>query len=158
MSINLFGLLCDGLGNYSSSPLSAITRFGGPITYLVIQAVFAFAVLVYVDSGSPIPAFLRRKHRNRNSADMSEESSDVTDERERVKDENTGEELIVRRLRKKYSGADAFAVNDVSFGVSSGQTFALVCSPSLIGVLKLMEGRSDPMVLEKAPLWPASEA
>ncbi len=124
MSVNLFGLLCDGLGNYSSSPYSAITKFGGPITYLVLQAIFAFSILVYVDSGSPIPAFLRRKHKHRSAASGAE-TEDVVDERKRV-DQANSEELLVKRLKKKYNGAEAFAVDDVSFGVGSGETFALV--------------------------------
>lgn len=127
VSVNLFGLLCDGLGNYSSSPYSAITKFGGPITYLVLQAIFAFAVLVYVDSGSPIPAFLRRRrHANRASSAARAETDDVVEERGRVNAGDVQEELLVQRLRKKYSGAEAFAVDDVSFGVASGETFALV--------------------------------
>jgi len=54
-----------------------------------------------------------------------EESEDILAERKRVNGEST-EELLVKRLRKRYSGADAFAVDDVSFGVASGETFALV--------------------------------
>lgn len=127
VSVNLFGLLCDGLGDYSSSPYSAITKFGGPITYLVLQAISAFAVLVYVDSGSPTPAFLRRRRNaKRKPSGAREETDDVVEERRRVNAEDTQEELLVQRLRKKYSGAEAFAVDDVSFGVASGETFALV--------------------------------
>ena len=102
-----------------------MTKFGGPITYLVLQALFAFAVLVYVDSGSPIPAFLRNRHKHRSYA-TGEESEDVINERDRVMRGGNTEELLVKRLRKKYGGATAFAVDDVSFGVGSGETFALV--------------------------------
>ena len=126
VSVNLFGLLCDGLGEYSSSPYSDIRKFGGPITYLVLQIIFAFAVLVYVDSGSPIPAWLRRR-RNAHLAKSAsvEETDDILAERERVNGKST-DELLVKRLKKKYGGAEAFAVDDVSFGVASGETFALV--------------------------------
>lgn len=134
VSVNLFGLLCDGLGDYSTSPFSAITKFGGPITYLVLQALFAFIVLVYVDSGSPIPTWMRRKHRHRATASVVE-TTDVDQERDRVAEKGNDQELLVKRLKKRYTGARAFAVDDVSFGVGLGETFALVrCDTCLVSV------------------------
>ena len=126
VSVNLFGLLCDGLGNRKSEPYSDSLQFGGPIVYLVVQAVFAFSVLVYVDSGSPVPSFLRRHRRKHATRPEGEEvSADVIEEKDRI-DAGSTEDLIVHGLRKRYSGAESFAVDDVTFGVGGGETFALI--------------------------------
>lgn len=124
MSVNLFGLLCDGLGNRSPNPYNHITQFGGPILYLVLQALFAYGVLIYVDSGSPIPAFLRSRRKVKDAHSTDEGGVDVAEERERVA-RGTGQELEVRDLSKRYNGAKSFAVNGASFAVGSGDTFAL---------------------------------
>ena len=50
---------------------------------------------------------------------------DVLEEQERV-ERGTGQDLEVKRLKKRFRGADVFAVDDVSFGVGSGETFALI--------------------------------
>ncbi|ORX35007.1 hypothetical protein BD324DRAFT_633591 [Kockovaella imperatae] len=126
VSVNLFGLLCDGLGHRKSAPYSNILQFGGPIVYLVAQALFAFGVLVYVDSGSPIPAFLRRRRlKHASTASEEETSTDVIDEKARI-DSGPTDDLIVQSLSKRYSGSKALAVNDVTFGVAAGESFALI--------------------------------
>jgi ABC-type Na+ transport system ATPase subunit NatA len=123
--MNLFSLLCDGLGNYSSNPPSDILQFGGPILYFVLQSIIAYSLLVYIDSGSPIPRFLRRDGKHKHGVTSSSEiSQDVLDEKARVEDAN--DELRVVGLRKKYHGAPNVAVDDVSFGVQLGETFALI--------------------------------
>jgi ATP-binding cassette subfamily A (ABC1) protein 3 len=124
--MNLFSLLCDGLGNYSSKPPSDILQFGGPILYFVLQILVAYALLVWFDSGKPIPSFLRRKSKHQHSADPTNEfSQDVMDEKERV-ERGPDDQLQVVGLRKKYHGAPNVAVDNVSFGVSLGDTFALI--------------------------------
>lgn len=124
--MNLFSLLCDGLGNYSSNPPSDILQFGGPILYFVLQTIIAYSLLVWLDSGKPIPAFLRRSGRSRHNATLNDQNSqDVIDEKERVAN-GASDELQVVGLRKKYHGAPNVAVDDVSFGVSLGDTFALI--------------------------------
>ena len=126
VSINLFNLLCDGLGNRTSKPYSNVLQFGGPILYMIVQTMFAFAVLVYVDSGSPIPGFLRGR-RNKTSTFAVEAPTmvDVMEEEQRL-ERGTGDALQIQRLKKRFAGAPTIAVNDVSFGVSEGETFALI--------------------------------
>lgn len=128
VSINLFALLCDGLGNRTSKPYSDINQFGGPILYMVLQSFFAYAILVYVDSGSPIPQILRQGRASKPAFEVdSATMTDVKAEKERV-DHGTGTEDAIRvlNLRKKYHAASSFAVDGVSFGVSAGDTFALI--------------------------------
>lgn len=115
------------MGNYSSNPPSDILQFGGPILYFVLQSLVAYALLVYIDSGSPIPSFLHRKHKPKQSlsASAQEFSQDVADEKTRV-ESGAEDQLQVIGLRKKYHGAPNVAVDDVSFGVQLGETFALI--------------------------------
>lgn len=127
VSINLFSLLCDGLGNRSSKPPSTILQFGGPILYFVLQSLIAYSLLVYIDSGSPVPSIFRRKHKPKQGLSTSTEiSQDVIDEKERVELGASDDHLQVVGLRKKYHGAPNVAVDDVSFGVQVGDTFALI--------------------------------
>ncbi|KAL7420361.1 hypothetical protein Q5752_005331 [Cryptotrichosporon argae] len=134
VSINMFSLLCDGLGNRTTAPYSSILQFGGPVLYLVLQAAFAFGVLVYVDSGMPIPAFLRRRRHKAAllAATGAPPPEEVVAERARVtalveQGEQSGEALLVDRLKKRFTaGAGAWAVDDVAFGVGTGQVFALI--------------------------------
>jgi ATP-binding cassette subfamily A (ABC1) protein 3 len=123
--MNLFSLLCDGLGNYSSNPPSDILQFGGPILYFVLQTIIAYSLLVWLDSGKPIPAFLRRGGKHKHDSPATQNNQDVVDEKERVA-RGPSDELQVIGLRKKYHGAPNVAVDDVSFGVSLGDTFALI--------------------------------
>ena len=93
---------------------------------MVVQALFAFGVLVYVDSGSPIPSFLHRRRLKAASVPATAEvSPDVVEETARIK-EDPGDDLMVQSLKKRYSGAKSLAVDDVTFGVRGGQTFALI--------------------------------
>jgi ATP-binding cassette subfamily A (ABC1) protein 3 len=123
----MFSLLCDGLGYRTTKPPSDIYQFGGPILYFVVQAVIAYTLLVWIDSGSPIPAFLRGKRSSASSSSTSATaiSSDVLEERKRIEN-NPDDQLQVRSLRKKYRAAPNVAVDEVSFGVKSGDTFALI--------------------------------
>lgn len=107
-------------------PWSDIFFFGGPILYMVVQILVTFGILVYVDSGSPIPAFFRRKRSSHAISSVEKEASvDVLEEKERL-NRGSADALQVNGLRKRYSGADKFAVDDVTFGVAEGTTFALI--------------------------------
>lgn len=127
MSVNLFNLLCDGFGNYSSQPYGSILQFGGPILYMIVQAIFAFSILVYVDSGAPIPAFLRRKDRYVEPAPAAPVGGEDGEGVMATGVAPRGDqELQVDRLRKRYAGQKKFAVDGVSFGVGLGENFALI--------------------------------
>jgi ABC-type transport system involved in cytochrome bd biosynthesis fused ATPase/permease subunit len=126
VSINLFNLLCDGLGNYSSSPYSSILKFGGPILYLVLQALLAFSILIYVDSGSPIPSLFRPRRRHKSAYLVEGDAKgDVLAEKTRL-EKDEADVLRVVRLKKRFVGVEKWAVDDVSFGVRTGENFALI--------------------------------
>ncbi|KAL1409650.1 hypothetical protein Q8F55_003646 [Vanrija albida] len=122
VSLNVFGLLCDGLGAQTSKPYGDILQFGGPILYLIMQSVVCFCILVWVDSGAPIPALFRRRLKGGTSEGTPE---DVIEEKERV-ERSPSDALVVRALSKKFHGTRKLAVDNVSFGVDSGDTFALL--------------------------------
>jgi ABC-type multidrug transport system fused ATPase/permease subunit len=126
VSLNVFSLLCDGLGNRTANPYTVMTQYGGPILYLCIWSITCFLVLVYVDSGRPTPAFLAR--RNGRVLDWESRleghlSPDVKYERKKVATSHA--ELRVEDLFKAY-GKRNIAVRGVSFNVAAGETFALI--------------------------------
>lgn len=124
----MFSLLCDGLGYRTPKGPGDIYQFGGPILYFILQAIIAYSLLVYIDSGSPIPAIFRSKRKSKNalvSSTSAAISPDVLEERKRIEN-GPDDELQVRDLRKKYRAAPNVAVDQVSFGVKAGETFALI--------------------------------
>jgi ATP-binding cassette subfamily A (ABC1) protein 3 len=90
---------------------------------MIVQAILAFAVLVYVDSGAPRPRlnFLRRRKGQVSSLPA---RSDVTEEKDRV--EKSGDVLRVVSLTKRFTSSNLLAVDDVTFGVAEGTNFALI--------------------------------
>lgn len=93
---------------------------------MIVQIFFAFAVLVYVDSGSPLPAFLYRSRLKGVHNDPDDtRSSDVIEEKERLM-AGAPDMLQVLGLKKRYGSSKQLAVNDVSFGVETGVNFALI--------------------------------
>ncbi|KAG9125159.1 hypothetical protein FRC07_008748 [Ceratobasidium sp. 392] len=130
VSVNLFSILCDGLGNYSSTSPLAMNKFGGPIVYSVGWIVFLFSLLLWIENGKPIPSWLRSKD---NSETMRADLEDlmahsgmfgveVKAEAERV--HSSDDALRVLDLTKRFPGRFT-AVDDVSFGVDS-ETLALL--------------------------------
>lgn len=129
VSTNSFNLLCDGLGGFTRAPMGSMLLFGGPITYMIIQGLLAFALVVWADSGYPRPAFLRRRSkplppRGDTSAGGGDWDADIADEKARVM--QAQDALQVRELTKRYAKAKRPAVDDVTFGVDHGSTFALI--------------------------------
>ncbi|KAG8939696.1 hypothetical protein FRC03_006114 [Tulasnella sp. 419] len=117
VSVNLFALLCDGLGSFSTAPRSSMRQFGAPITYLVLYIVILFGVLVWTDSGFPLPKFLHRRI-PASPADINPDrrrGTDVAEEATRVATSNS-DPLRVLNISKTYPGG-LKAVDDVSFGV-----------------------------------------
>ncbi|KDR85851.1 hypothetical protein GALMADRAFT_389530 [Galerina marginata CBS 339.88] len=55
VSVNQFSLLCDGEKVASGAQLGTITRYGGPILYLIVWILFLLFVLAKVDSGIRFP-------------------------------------------------------------------------------------------------------
>ena len=118
VSLNTFGAACDG-DNLRSNP-GAMTAFGGPILYLVIQSIAYFLLLLWADSG--VSKFSRGKALK--SADSTD--PELANELVRV----TGPEGEKRSGLRTVHLTKAFnkftAVDNVSFGVNHGEVFALL--------------------------------
>ncbi|KAG8739138.1 hypothetical protein FRC10_006108 [Ceratobasidium sp. 414] len=131
VSVNLFSILCDGLGNYSPSSPLMMNKFGGPIAYLVGWIFFLFGVLMWIEYGKPIPKWLRLKRDSTETAVPDLErlvghsgmfSAEAKAEADRV--HNSQDALRVLAITKKFLGRFT-AVDDVSFGVDN-ETLALL--------------------------------
>ncbi|KAL9064141.1 MAG: hypothetical protein Q9157_007942 [Trypethelium eluteriae] len=120
LTLNEFSLLCDG-GDTVASYAGGIKVFGGPILYLLLQAMALFTFLIWYDSGYK-PSFLL-KHRNEDvEEDTESHEPEILDELTRVKTSNDG--LRVLHVSKTFGRTTA--VQDVTFGVKRGEVFALL--------------------------------
>lgn len=129
VSVNVFNLLCNGKGGPTTKDLSDMTLFGAPVVYMLVQAVIAFCLLVWVDSGRPIPHWMRRKRNgNKIKGADPQRSEDVLAEKARVEGFGSADAdtLVCRGLTKQFDKRLKPSVDDVSFGVAQGDTFALI--------------------------------
>lgn len=95
---------------------------------MVVQIMFAYSVLVYVDSGAPVPKFLSRSRiSSKHGVTKSEVGNDVLDEKDRL-NRGANDILKVMSLSKRYPGAPdhSLAVDDVTFGTDVGENTALI--------------------------------
>lgn len=118
-TLNLFSILCRG--KQTATYPAAITLYGGPILYLIVQCLFLFGVLLWWDCGHPIPTLHRSKPLQYDE-EMESEIHLAGPEEKRLSKSNDG--LRVLHLSKRFG--DFVAVDDVSFGVSRGEVFALL--------------------------------
>lgn len=139
LTLNEFSLLCRD-SSIASYP-GALTIYGGPILYLVVQAVVLFTVLVWWDSGYKPPfltALSQRIHRDA-GVDSKEVDSEQTAEPHSVSDPAVAAEI--RRIEHqtasetdslrvvhlhKFFGRSNHAVQGITFGVPRGEVFALL--------------------------------
>ncbi|KAL2174543.1 uncharacterized protein P884DRAFT_208657 [Thermothelomyces heterothallicus CBS 202.75] len=136
VTLNLFSTACDGQ-QLSSNP-GAMVQYGGPILYLIVQAVILFLVLVWADGGSAgfslWRVFRRSAPPSQSDADERAAISDeeVANELIRVKSSTTAnpdagrpaDGLRVVNLTKTFG--NNIAVDNVTFGVPHGEVFALL--------------------------------
>ncbi|ROW12585.1 hypothetical protein VMCG_00338 [Cytospora schulzeri] len=137
LTLNEFSLLCRD-SSIASYP-GALTIYGGPILYLIVQAVVLFTVLVWWDSGYK-PSFLttlsQRMHGKTGSKDVDSEQTaephSVSDpavaaEIKRIEDQTPTDidSLRVVHLHKFFGRAN-HAVQGITFGVPRGEVFALL--------------------------------
>lgn len=134
LTLNTFSLLCDGT-SVASYP-GALTVYGGPILYLLLQSIFLATVLVWWDSGYK-PTFLtaltQRTHTVHKDIDTENASLSslndpaVTAEIGRIEAQSSPntDSLRVQHLNK-FFGRSNHAVQDLTFGVPRGEVFALL--------------------------------
>ncbi|KAH8716914.1 hypothetical protein GQ44DRAFT_829766 [Phaeosphaeriaceae sp. PMI808] len=115
IGLQQIGMMCNG---HSSG---SIYLYGGPILYLVLQAIFLFALLLWWDSGFIIPS--TRSHKPRTSdAEATDTSTDLVAERERMHSSTT--DLRISSVTKSFG--KNLAVDNVTFGVQQSEIFALL--------------------------------
>ncbi|KAH7324597.1 ABC transporter [Stachybotrys elegans] len=96
----------------------AITAYGGPILYLVVQSIILFALILVFDSG--VGTFNRGTAKPRAANDDAERAEELL--RVGALDNEGG--LRVKHLTKAFGSNTA--VDNVSFGVDHGEVFALL--------------------------------
>lgn len=121
VSLNIFSIDC--VDRSIASYPGAITLYGGPILYLILQSAFCFVFLVWWDSGSRIGSIFRRKTFKDEDFEEVDIDGEISTELSRVK-ESTADGLRVLHVTKAFG--KNVAVQDVSFGVKRGEVFALL--------------------------------
>lgn len=145
VALNLFGISCGDRSNPG-----AMTLYGGPILYLVLQILACFGILLWWDSGKSPISLLRKPKAptSPNAKAQIAQSPEVAAEISHVQNSNSG--LRVLHLTKSFS--KNLAVDDITFGVQPSETFALL-GPNGAGkstAISLIRG-------DIAPSTPASE-
>ncbi|KAG5923585.1 hypothetical protein E4U42_004920 [Claviceps africana] len=124
LATNLFSAACDG--NELSTNPGALTAYGGPILYLVLQCVLLFTLLVWLDGGSVGSSFRKLLERNRHPESDYELDEEVINESTRVTDSGQSGEDGLRLMHLTKSFGKNTAVENVTFGIRRGEVFALL--------------------------------
>jgi ATP-binding cassette subfamily A (ABC1) protein 3 len=119
ISLNVFSLTCRDR-EFASYP-GAMTVYGGPILYLLVQSFFLLGLLLLWDSGL-LAGGMRAKFRRKDVEEKHSTEEEVSNELTRVKSSQDG--LRVLHLTKQFK--HNLAVDDVTFGVPRGEVFALL--------------------------------
>ncbi|KAM3423646.1 hypothetical protein BST61_g1066 [Cercospora zeina] len=120
LTLNQFSILCRN--NEVASYPGAFRVYGSCILYLLLQSAILFLHLVWYDSGWR-PAFLARKqHRKEDLEQVDDMDAEVYTEAKRI--DGASDQLRVKHVTKAFG--PFVAVQDVSFGIPHGQTFALL--------------------------------
>ncbi|KZT02088.1 P-loop containing nucleoside triphosphate hydrolase protein [Laetiporus sulphureus 93-53] len=123
VSVNLFSLLCDGEQPVTTASIGKLSRFGGPILYLIVYAFVLFGILVWVDSGSILPRrFASHKRDGAVAGRIGRQDADD----EAVAVAKSNDALRVLSVVKAFGSSDNRVVDNVSFGVSQDTIFALL--------------------------------
>jgi ATP-binding cassette, subfamily A (ABC1), member 3 len=119
VSLNIFSVTCNG--NVEQTNPGAMTAYGGPILYLIVQSIALFGCLLLWDSGSPLRRF-RNKQKNVELEDKNTLEPEVSNELVRVTSSRDG--LRVLNITKRFK--KILAVDNVTFGVPKSEVFALL--------------------------------
>ena len=122
VSLNIFSIDCKDR-SIASYP-GAMTVYGGPILYLLLQSLALFVFLVWWDSKSSLGSLLRHRVKVQDSEQVAAIDDEISAEVRRVM-ESTDDGLRVLHVSKSYG--ETHAVQDVTFGVKrKGEVFALL--------------------------------
>lgn len=124
IALNLFSAACDGF-QLAPNP-SAITVYGGPILYLIIQSIILFGILIWYDSGAGLSIFHKFTQKPVEAkADETHSDEEVANELTRVTTSSRESDgLQVVHLTKTFKKNTA--VDNVTFGVQHSEVFALL--------------------------------
>ncbi|KAJ7083365.1 hypothetical protein B0H15DRAFT_785012 [Mycena belliarum] len=124
VSVNLFSLLCDGGStSITAAWMGSIMRYGGPITYLIVQSFVLLGVLVWVDSGTLLPQRLRKRAKVGAAAGVDRPAKgDVALEARSAAQSDD----LLRVLNVSKTFGSKTVVDDVSFGVSRNTIFCML--------------------------------
>lgn len=120
LTFNEFSSLCTST-SLRTNPADILV-FGGPVLYMICQALLLLGILVWYDSGYK-PNFLRNKHKSTHVEDVDGLYDDAI-HKEKARVEDCSDELRVNHVTKVFG--DNLAVDDMSFGVPRGEIFALL--------------------------------
>ncbi|KAL2830664.1 hypothetical protein BJY01DRAFT_260844 [Aspergillus pseudoustus] len=122
-ALNVFSILCRGpAGRNMASYPGEIGLYGGPILYLTCQSIFLFALLVWIEGGSPVFSWLRPKSKPQDVEEKEPPERDIAEEAARVS--STKDNLRLSHVNKTFK--KFVAVEDITFGVGTGEVFALL--------------------------------
>ncbi|KAI1846046.1 hypothetical protein JX265_000970 [Neoarthrinium moseri] len=124
IALNLFSSACDGTV-LNPNP-AAMTVYGGPILYLILQSIILFGILLWYDSGAGLNIFRRLTQKPVDpNADQAISDDEVANELTRVTSTpQSSDGLRVMHLTKSFGKNTA--VDNVTFGVKHGEVFALL--------------------------------
>jgi len=119
LSLNEFSITCHG-HSLASYP-GAITVYGGPILYLIVQFSLLLAFLIWYDGGGRL--VIRKKHSRIQDTEETEAiDPELTHELSRVQSSNDG--LRVLNLSKSFGSNKA--VDNITFGIRKGEVLAYI--------------------------------
>jgi ATP-binding cassette subfamily A (ABC1) protein 3 len=121
VALNVFQVSCNG--DVISTNPGNIKLYGGPIVYLLMQSFALFGILLWNDSGAFLPKWWFR----RTVSVRQLEAEDITDPdilREIQNVHNSTGGLRILNITKAF-GSNV-AVENVTFGVGTGEVFALL--------------------------------
>lgn len=119
VGLNVYIVNCRD-GQLVSYP-GSIYAYGGPIFYLCIQIVFFFWLLFWLEGSHSLP--VRYQKHDDAEHEMHTVIKEIDDEKNRVE---TSESDLLRVLHLTKSFGSNVAVDDISFGISQGEIFAVL--------------------------------
>lgn len=131
MSVNQFSLICDGEKAATGAALGTITRYGGPILYLIVWILVLLFILTQIDSGIRFPWSRLRRNvivpapvREKNTGPQKPLNSDVVAEAQQAASLSNQDPLRVLNVSKSYGKNKV--VDDVTFTIPHSSLFVML--------------------------------